>query len=131
MKKSLMEMIGEARSLVDTVTPADAAKELAAGSAVVVDVRQSEEWQHGHIDGSVPAPRGLLEFIADPTSPRHKEALDPTKRTIVVCASGARATLAAATLKTMGYDDVAVLHGGLKAWIEAAQPTCEHEYVGI
>ena len=55
-----------------------------------MDVREPEEWQHGHIDGSVPAPRGLLEFFADPTSPRHKEALDPRKRTIVLCASGAR-----------------------------------------
>ena len=58
---------------------------------MVVDVREPGEWQHGHIDGSVPAPRGLLEFFADPTSPRHKEAIDPAKRTIVVCASGARA----------------------------------------
>ena len=131
MTRTVMEMIGEARSLVGAVAPADAAKELAAGTAVVIDVRQSDEWQHGHIDGSVPTPRGLLEFIADPTSPRHKEALDPATRTIVVCASGARAALAAATLKTMGYDDVAVLEGGLKAWIDAGLPTCEHEYAGI
>ena len=87
-----------------------------------MDVREPEEWQHGHIDGSVPAPRGLLEFFADPTSPRHKEALDPRKRTIVLCASGARASLAALTLKTMGYEDVAILDGGLKAWTEAGLP---------
>ena len=47
-----------------------------------------------------PGPRGLLEFFADPTSPRHKEALDPARRAIVVCASGARASLAALTLRT-------------------------------
>ena len=96
-----------------------------------MDVREPEEWQHGHIDGSVPAPRGLLEFFADPTSPRHKDALDPRKRTIVLCASGARASLAALTLKTMGYEDVAILDGGLKAWTEAGLPTNEHEYSGI
>ena len=108
-----------------------AADELASGAAVAVDVREPEEWQHGHIDGSVPAPRGLLEFFADPTSPRHKDALDPAKRTIVVCASGARATLAALTLKNMGYEDVAVLEGGLKGWTDAGLPTNEHEYSGI
>ena len=79
----------------------------------------------------MPAPRGLLEFFADPTSPRHKDALLPGGRTIVVCASGARATLAALTLKNMGYEDVAVLEGGLKAWMDAGLPTCEHEYSGI
>jgi rhodanese-related sulfurtransferase len=73
----------------------------------------------------------LLEFFADPTSPRHKEPLDPSRRVIVVCASGARATLAAATLKDMGYEDVVVLDGGLKGWTDAGLPTNEHEYSGI
>ena len=76
-------------------------------------------------------PGGLLEFFADPTSPRHKQPLDPGRRVIVVCASGARASLAALTLKTMGYGDVAILDGGLKGWTEAGLPTNEHEYAGI
>ncbi len=130
MAKSVMELIGEARAQVGMVDPKDAANELDAG-AVVVDVREPEEWQHGHIDGSVSTPRGLLEFFADPTSPRHKEQLDTNRRMIVVCASGARASLAAQTLKTMGYNDVAILDGGLKGWTEAGLPTNEHEYAGI
>ncbi len=130
MSKTAMEMIGEARAQVGTVAPKEAADELGTG-AVLVDVREPEEWQHGHINGSVPAPRGLLEFFADPTSPRHKAQLDPGRRMIVVCASGARASLAAATLKTMGYSDVVILDGGLKGWTEAGLPTNEHEYSGI
>ena len=131
MTTTAMQMIVDAKSQVGSVSPTDAAEELKSGTAVAVDVREPEEWQHGHIDGSVPAPRGLLEFFADPTSPRHKEALDPTRRTIVVCASGARASLAALTLKTMGYQDVAILDGGLKGWTDAGLPTNEHEYSGI
>ena len=130
MAKTAMEMIGEARTQVPLVEPKEAANELGSG-AVFVDVREPEEWQHGHINGSVPAPRGLLEFFADPTSPRHKDQLDPGRRMIVVCASGARASLAALTLKTMGYPDVAILDGGLKGWTEAGLPTNEHEYSGI
>ena len=130
MSKTAMEMIGEARAQVGTVAPKEAADELGTG-AVLVDVREPEEWQHGHINGSVPAPRGLLEFFADPASPRHKAQLDPGRRMIVVCASGARASLAAATLKAMGYSDVAILDGGLKGWTEAGLPTNEHEYSGI
>ena len=130
MSKTAMQMIGEARAQVALVDPKEAANELDSG-AVIVDVREPEEWQHGHINASVPAPRGLLEFFADPTSPRHNGALDPQKRTIVLCASGARASLAALTLKTMGYDDVAILDGGLKGWTEAGLPVNEHEYSGI
>lgn len=131
MMTTAMQMIAEARSQVDMVAPEAAAEELNAGAAVAVDVREPEEWQHGHIDRSVAAPRGLLEFFADPTTPRHKDALDPTRRTIVICASGARASLAALTLKTMGYQNVAVLDGGLKGWISAGLPTTAHEYAGI
>jgi len=129
--KTAVELIMAAKARVGTVAPKDAAEELAKSASVFVDVRESEEWQHGHIDGSVPAPRGLLEFFADPTSPRHKEALDPGRRVVVVCASGARAALAAATLQDMGYENVAVLDGGLKAWMEVGLPTNEHEYSGI
>ena len=113
------------------MAPADAAAQVAAGQAVLLDVREGEEWQHGHIDGSLPAPRGLLEFLADPTSPRHKSGLDPARRVIVVCASGTRATFAAATLKTLGYQDPVVLEGGIKAWMAAGLPTHEHEFTGI
>jgi rhodanese-related sulfurtransferase len=126
-----MEMIGAARARVGIVGPAAAAEELAAGTAVLVDVRQSAEWEHGHIEGSVATPRGLLEFIADPASPRHKAEMDPGKRMIVVCASGARAALAAATLQDMGYLDVAVLDGGINAWKEVGLPTTGHEFEGI
>jgi len=131
MTRSAMEMLMEAKAEVASITPAEAAAQLAAGEAVLLDVREGEEWQHGHINSSVSVPRGLLEFMADPTSPRHKAGLDPTRRVIVVCASGTRATFAAATLKTLGYDDAVVLEGGLTAWTEAGLPTNEHEYTGI
>ena len=128
---SALEMLMEAKAEVGSVPPGDAAAQVAAGEAVLLDVREGEEWQHGHIDGSVPAPRGLLEFLADPASPRHKAGLDPTRRVIVVCASGTRATFAAATLKHLGYADPVVLEGGLTAWTGAGLPTNEHEYTGI
>jgi len=131
MSKTAMEMIQEARAQVDTIAPKDAARELSSGEAVFLDVREAEEWQHGHIEGSVPAPRGILEFFADPTSPRHKKQLDPDGRVIVICHSGARAALAAATLKEMGYGNVAILEGGLKGWSDAGLPLGEHEYSGI
>ena len=91
MTKSAAEMVMGAKAQVEQVSPKDAATQSASGAALLLDVREAEEWQHGHIDGSVPAPRGLVEFFADPTSPRYNKALDPTRRVIVVCASGVRA----------------------------------------
>jgi rhodanese-related sulfurtransferase len=83
------------------------------------------EWEQ-HIKGAVQVPRGLLEFVADPQSPRHKPELNPDRRVIVYCRSGTRAALAALTLKTLGYGDVANLDGGIGAWKEAGLATEEH-----
>jgi rhodanese-related sulfurtransferase len=83
------------------------------------------EWEH-HIAGAVQVPRGLLEFVADPASPKHRPELDPAGRVIVYCRSGARAALACATLKTMGFENVANLEGGFGAWQAAGLPSTEH-----
>jgi rhodanese-related sulfurtransferase len=123
--KTVAEMVAEARAQIEDVSPKVAVGELAAGTAVFLDVREPVEWEH-HVTGAVQAPRGLLEFVADPTSPKHNAALDPSRRVIVYCHSGARASLAAATLKTMGYENVANLAGGFTAWQDAGLPTAAH-----
>jgi rhodanese-related sulfurtransferase len=125
MTKTVAEMIGEAKARIEDVSPKDAADAMAAGEAVFLDVREPVEWEH-HVEGAVQVPRGLLEFAADPTSPRYKEELNPAGRVIVYCRSGARAALACATLKDMGYQDVANLSGGFAAWQEAGLPVNEH-----
>jgi rhodanese-related sulfurtransferase len=125
MAKSVAEMIGEAKAQVESVSPKDAAAEMDAGGAVFLDVREPPEWEQ-HVTGAIQIPRGLLEFTADPTSPRHNERLDPAGRVIVYCRSGGRGALAALTLKTMGYTNVANLEGGFAAWQEAGLPTTEH-----
>jgi rhodanese-related sulfurtransferase len=79
-----------------------------------------------HIVGALQVPRGLLEFVADPASPRHNAELQPSRRVIVYCASRARAALATLALENMGYENVANMDGGLKAWIAADLPTAEH-----
>jgi rhodanese-related sulfurtransferase len=131
MATTAAELVMAARADLDLVSPGDASAEAASGRSLFVDVRQNEEWQHGHIEGAVRAPRGLLEFLADPASPRHDEALDPGRRVIVVCHSGTRAALAGHTLQSLGYRDVALLEGGMAAWQEAGLPVVEQEFAGI
>ena len=130
MAKSAAELVAEARSQVAAVSPEQTPAEVSAG-AVLLDVRETEECQHGHIDGSLQIPRGVLGVLRRPAGPHHPEALDPSRRVIVVCRSGARAALAAVTLQTMGYADVAVLDGGLIAWQDAGLPVVEHAYTDI
>jgi rhodanese-related sulfurtransferase len=125
MVKSVADMITEARAQIELVTPEAVSKELAAGDPILVDIREPVEWER-HIAGALQVPRGLLEFVADPASPRYNAELQPGRRVIVYCASGARAALATLTLRSMGYDNVANMDGGIKAWIAADLPTVDH-----
>jgi rhodanese-related sulfurtransferase len=126
MAKTAAELVQEARAQIQNVSPKNALDEIASGKAVPLDVREPVEWEQ-HIEGSVQVPRGLLEFAADPKSPQHKPELDPSRRVIVYCRSGVRGTLAALTLKTMGYENVANLDGGFNAWTKAGLPIVSAE----
>ncbi|MBW3669778.1 MAG: rhodanese-like domain-containing protein [Actinobacteria bacterium] len=121
MPKSAADLVAEAKQRVENLTPDDVERELAEG-AVVVDLRESEELAGGRIPGAVHVPRGMLEFRADPSSSYHDAALDPSARVILHCAAGGRSALAAATLKEMGYENVAHLDGGFGAWQSAGKP---------
>lgn len=118
--KSAMELVKEAKQQIDNLSPQQVQEELSNGNATLIDIREADELkQNGKIPGSTHAPRGMLEFYADSSLPYHKPEFDKNKRIILHCASGGRSALAAATLKQMGYENVAHLDGGLKAWKEA------------
>ncbi len=119
--RTAAQMVAEARSRVKGLTPEQVSDEVARG-ATLVDLREpGERAENGTIPGAIPAPRGLLEFWADPTSPYHRPEFDPSKPVILHCASGGRSALAADLLQQMGYSNVAHLEGGMKAWKENGQ----------
>lgn len=118
--KTAAHLVAEARAKIENLSPTDVAAELKAGDALLVDLREpAERVEHGVIPGAIHAPRGMLEFYADPTSAYHRVEFDPARRTILYCASGGRSALAAAAIRDLGYTHVAHLSGGLKAWREA------------
>ncbi|WP_214407697.1 rhodanese-like domain-containing protein [Pseudonocardia lacus] len=120
---NVADMITAARQRVEHLSPEQVAAELDSPDVVLVDVREpGEQLTDGTIAGAVAAPRGMLEFHADPASPYHLPELSPSRRVIVHCKSGARSALAAATLAEMGYTRVAHLDGGIVAWQAAGRP---------
>ena len=117
------EMVTAAKGLIVNLTVDQVAAELESDGTVLVDVREpNEATTDGVIPGSVSAPRGMIEFHADPTSPYHMGEFDGDRRLILYCKSGGRSALAAATLQQMGFRNVAHLDGGLTAWKEAQRP---------
>lgn len=117
------EMVATAKERIENLSPEETHREVSEGDAVLVDIREpGERAQNGYIDGAVEAPRGMLEFWADPTSPYHRQEFDPDKRIILHCASGGRSALAASMLEELGYQRVAHMDGGIKAWHDAGMP---------
>lgn len=121
--RTAAEMVAEAKQKVENLSVEETARELGTGEAILVDIREpGERAREGVISGAMAAPRGMLEFWADPSSRYHREQLRPDRRIILHCAAGGRSALAAATLQEMGYERVAHLDGGIRAWKEAGRP---------
>lgn len=121
--KTVAAMVAEAKGRIENLPPSAVATELESGKALLVDIREPEERvQNGVINGSVHAPRGMIEFYADPTTPYHRPEFEFDRRIILQCASGGRSALATDTLVTLGYTKVAHLDGGFKAWKEQGFP---------
>ena len=123
MAKTAADMVTEAKQRVENLTVDQAADEIERGDALLVDLREpGERAEQGAIPGAVHAPRGMLEFWADPASTYHRAEFDPNRRVILHCASGGRSALAADTLQQMGYSNVAHMDGGFNAWKAANRP---------
>ena len=112
--KKLEEMLQEARSKVDDIDPFSII--VKEDQYTIIDVREPNEVQEsGMISGAHNIPRGLLEFQLKPS-----EGFPADTPILVYCAVGARAALAGATLKELGFTDVKNL-GGFKDWQDASK----------
>ncbi len=116
MAKTSKNIIDEARSTIPELSVEEARKMIEASQAVVIDVRESDEWRQGHLPQAIPIPRGFLEL-------RIEEKVPDRKRPIILhCASGLRSLLAARALREMGYENVYNMAGGFNAWKNAGLP---------
>jgi sulfur-carrier protein adenylyltransferase/sulfurtransferase len=107
---SYAEFLRRAKESVSEVEPSEA-REQAAEGATLVDVRETEEFDAGHIPGAKHVPRGYLEQRIEAAAP------DRDQPVILYCASGNRSALAARTLlDELGYSNVESMRGGITLW---------------
>ena len=115
MKKA-KDYLDEANSIVEKIDPLTGIDKHKKTNAVFIDVRDSGDIQKsGTIKNALKIPRGLIEFVADNTTPFFNPILDKNKEIILVCGAGGQAALAGKTLKEMGYNNVKNV-GGIGDW---------------
>lgn len=127
-RRTLVQMLEEAREQVELVAPDDlAAQDLEQAAVLLVDVREGMERRgQGTIRGALHVPRGVLEWWACPSSPFFRPGGpfgDFGRPVITFCTGGGNGALTAMTLQELGYRDVATVEGGFMAWVEAGLPT--------
>lgn len=116
--KTVAQMLAEAAARVPFMSLAELKLRLEdrEKDLIVLDMRERDAYETGHIPGARLLPRGQLELRAD------QELPDPTRRVLAYCEFGRISTLAAATLHEMGFQRAVALDGGMKAWREAGYP---------
>jgi rhodanese-related sulfurtransferase len=121
---SAEDLLAEARQGLVRLEPAEAARAMSAGAAVLIDVRSEHQRDRdGVVPDSVFLPRNVLEWRCDPASPHRDERVaTASRRLVVMCDEGYQSSLAAANLRRMGFDDATDLVGGFQAWRSAGLP---------
>jgi adenylyltransferase/sulfurtransferase len=104
------ELLQQTRSEISEIDATQARERIESGEPVVVDVREQDEWDEGHIAGAVHVPRGHLESRIERLAP------DTSRPVVVYCSAGNRSAFAAKTLSELGYEDVVSLAGGFTDW---------------
>jgi len=119
------EILNQAKKEIVEITVQDVQEKFnPANGFTLLDVREGDEWEQGHLDKAIFLPRGFLEVKAD------KTLTDKQQPVVVYCAGGVRSALAAKTLKDLGYTKVYSMAGGFNEWKNNGFPFVVPEKVG-
>ena len=105
---SFRDLLSQVREEIREVEPVEAERQRA--DAVMLDVREADEYAQGAIPGALHLPRGFLEVQVEGRLP------DKSQPIVVYCAGGTRSALAAKALQDLGYRDVVSMIGGFNRW---------------
>jgi glyoxylase-like metal-dependent hydrolase (beta-lactamase superfamily II)/rhodanese-related sulfurtransferase len=117
--KTVAQLLGEASRQIAFMSLVEVRDRIESGGQdiVLLDVREKDAFTAGHLPGAKHLPRGQLELRVD------KELPDPSARILTYCQFGRISTLAAATLRQMGYTRAVALDGGFDEWVKQGFPT--------
>ena len=107
---SYRELLAQVRAEIDEVDAVRAREVIENDDPVIVDVREQDEWDEGHIPGAIHIPRGYLESRIEGAAP------DRSRQILLYCSAGNRSAFAAKTLQDLGYDESVSLAGGFTDW---------------
>jgi rhodanese-related sulfurtransferase len=123
MKKTYQQLVDEANAEVRSYSVAEAIAKHRDPNVQFVDVRDPRELEReGIIPGAFSAPRGMIEFWIDPSSPYFKPVFGEDKEFVFFCSLGWRSALATKTVQDMGLSNVAHIDGGFTGWKAAGGP---------
>ena len=111
------KLVADAKKNITEISPTEAAAKSKSGEAVIVDVREKDEWDEEHIPDAIHMSRGTIELDIEEKVP------DTNAMIICHCGGGGRSALAADSLQKMGYKNVRNMAGGFKGWKAAGLPT--------
>src|SRR5690349_17651268 len=114
-EKGFQDLVADAKKNITEISPTDAEQKAKSG-AVIVDVREKDEFDESHIPDAVHMSRGMVELEVEDKFP------DRNMTIICHCGGGGRSALAAESLQKMGYKNVRSMAGGFKAWKTAGLP---------
>lgn len=116
--KTVRQLLAEAAATIPFVSLDELAARLGKrrNDFVILDVRERDAYAAGHVPGALHLPRGQLELKVDQVFP------DPDLEILTVCELGKISTLAAATLRQLGFRRAVALDGGMKSWRERGHP---------
>jgi rhodanese-related sulfurtransferase len=113
------KLVVDAKKNIIEISPQDAAAKSKTGPALILDVREKDEWDEEHIPGAIHMSRGTIELDIEEQVPETNAMI------ITHCGGGGRSALAAESLQKMGYKNVRSMAGGFKAWKADGLPTAK------
>jgi rhodanese-related sulfurtransferase len=125
-RRTIEQVLAEARARLDRLTPRQALRAAGAG-AVLVDIRPAaQRAAEGEIPGALIVERNVLEWRFDPASAARLPQASYDLQVIICCSEGYTSSLAAAALQDLGVRRATDLEGGFLAWQAAGLPVADH-----
>jgi phage shock protein E len=115
--ETFLKLAADARTRTWEIPVDEVPAALAQPNAILIDVREEDEWREGHVKGAVHLSRGTIEFKIQDQVP------DLSTPIVLYCGRGRRSALVADNLQKMGYNNVITIAGGFEAWQSSGLPS--------